>query len=307
MKTGKNSTTPAKNLSRPDREGFLVPDQEKQDLRQFGQHLRRERELRGISLEEVAQVTRINQRYLTAIEEGREEILPAVPFVKGFISAYAKHIGLNPEEALGFYDEVRENRAPEGKSAPPEPAPRKRGRRVLAWSLGAGLLLVLAGGILAYRISRRETAENVPALVTAPVQTAPPAAPSLTAPGPAPGGESVPAASAPPPTASAASPGEVGVNLLLQAADKSWVYAVIDEQNVKDFFLKPGERSELKARREIKLTLGNAGGVAVSFNGKKIENLGKSREVKRDILFTWDAVRGPEVRDPFTRSEEPPR
>jgi cytoskeletal protein RodZ len=69
----------------------------------FGEELRRERELRQISLREVAQVTKINIRYLEAIERNDFAYLPGGLFNRGFVRAYCRHIGVDPEVMVNAY------------------------------------------------------------------------------------------------------------------------------------------------------------------------------------------------------------
>lgn len=71
----------------------------------FGSYLKHERELRGISLDEIAQSTKISIRFLRALEESRFEDLPGKVFVKGFIRSYGQVIGSNVDELLAAYDE----------------------------------------------------------------------------------------------------------------------------------------------------------------------------------------------------------
>jgi cytoskeleton protein RodZ len=72
----------------------------------LGEYLKRERELRQISLEEVAEGTKIAIYRLRAMESDRWENLPAEIFVKGFIKSYAEFIGLVPEEVILRYQEI---------------------------------------------------------------------------------------------------------------------------------------------------------------------------------------------------------
>ncbi len=71
----------------------------------IGEYLKRERELRQISLEEVSQGTKISINRLKAIEMDRLDELPAEIFVRGFIKSYAEFIGLVPEDVLLRYQE----------------------------------------------------------------------------------------------------------------------------------------------------------------------------------------------------------
>jgi len=68
----------------------------------FGEELRRERQIRGISLEEISSATKISVRLLTALEDSDVGRLPAPAFTRGFIRAYALHVGIDPDEWSGF-------------------------------------------------------------------------------------------------------------------------------------------------------------------------------------------------------------
>jgi transcriptional regulator with XRE-family HTH domain len=69
----------------------------------FGDKFRKAREKKNISLDDVSNVTKISSRMLQAIEQERFDQLPGGVFNKGFIRAYAKHLGLNDEEAVADY------------------------------------------------------------------------------------------------------------------------------------------------------------------------------------------------------------
>jgi cytoskeletal protein RodZ len=69
----------------------------------FGEKFREERERRGITLDDVSNVTKISSRMLQAIEQERFDVLPGGVFNKGFIRAYAKTLGFNTEEAISEY------------------------------------------------------------------------------------------------------------------------------------------------------------------------------------------------------------
>ncbi|MFQ5702361.1 MAG: helix-turn-helix domain-containing protein, partial [Acidobacteriota bacterium] len=69
----------------------------------FGEELRRERELRDISLKEISEATKISTRFLQALEEDDFAILPGGIFNRGFIRAYARFIGIDGEEMVNAY------------------------------------------------------------------------------------------------------------------------------------------------------------------------------------------------------------
>jgi hypothetical protein len=69
----------------------------------FGETLRQQRELREISLRQVSEATKINIRYLEALEQNHFDVLPGGLFNKGFIRAYAKYVGLDGEAMVTSY------------------------------------------------------------------------------------------------------------------------------------------------------------------------------------------------------------
>ena len=69
----------------------------------FGERLRREREMRKISLEEIAAVTKIGTRLLRALEDEQFDQLPGGIFNKGYVRAYAKYVGIDEEQAVADY------------------------------------------------------------------------------------------------------------------------------------------------------------------------------------------------------------
>jgi len=88
----------------------------------FGGELRRERELRQISLREIAEATKVNLRYLEAMERNDFEHLPGGVFNRGFVRAYAQFIGIDPEAMVNAY--LLEEQAQVAQPAdPPAPAP----------------------------------------------------------------------------------------------------------------------------------------------------------------------------------------
>jgi cytoskeletal protein RodZ len=107
---------------------------------EFGKYLSQQRELRGLSRDEVSRVTKISPSLIAALEEGQMERLPARVFVLNYIRAYATVIGLAPEEAVLRYEEV--------DKATPEPSPvvLERERRRRAWIILCVVLGVLGMG-----------------------------------------------------------------------------------------------------------------------------------------------------------------
>ncbi|MHB1846847.1 MAG: helix-turn-helix domain-containing protein [Deltaproteobacteria bacterium] len=117
----------------------------------FGRYLVQERELRALSREEVARVTRLSPGAIAALEEDRFETLPAEVFTIGYIRSYAACIGLDANEAVLRYQESRQGSAPAASDGPAVPPASSKVRRVRlpGWAIagalgfGAGLFAAL--------------------------------------------------------------------------------------------------------------------------------------------------------------------
>jgi len=79
------------------------------DQKEFftGEFLRQVREFPKISLNEIADKTRVGKNYLRAIEEENLEVFPALVYLKGFLKQYSSYIGLNPEKVIAGYVKLR--------------------------------------------------------------------------------------------------------------------------------------------------------------------------------------------------------
>lgn len=71
----------------------------------LGETLRYERQKRGVTLNEIHRVTKIKIENLTALEEGRHDLLPAPIFVRGFIKAICQYLELPAHKLLPLYDQ----------------------------------------------------------------------------------------------------------------------------------------------------------------------------------------------------------
>src|SRR6266478_2141929 len=100
----------------------------------FGERLKRERELRGVSRDEICTATRIGTRFLEALETEQWGILPGGIFNRGFVRAVARFLGLDEDKLLAEYDLARGDQAPEFVS------PDNRIPQTSKWHL-AGLVL----------------------------------------------------------------------------------------------------------------------------------------------------------------------
>jgi flagellar biosynthesis protein FlhG len=76
-----------------------------------GSRLERMRVRRGIELDEIAGVTKVNPSYLRFIEEERFDDLPAAVYVRGFVKCYARCLGLDPDQVARSYMRRYEERS----------------------------------------------------------------------------------------------------------------------------------------------------------------------------------------------------
>jgi len=147
----------------------------------FGERLRKEREQRGITLDDIALTTKIGTRLLRALEEEKFDQLPGGIFNKGFIRAYARHVGIDEEQAIADYMSAAGGSGPsvtadaqdaaEPPERNPEPAPGPRiqlvreGRRrdtvrEIPWGLLAAALLLIALAFASWSYYHREQRVN---------------------------------------------------------------------------------------------------------------------------------------------------
>jgi cytoskeleton protein RodZ len=235
----------------------------------FGENLRRERELRGVSLREIADATKISVRFLRALEDDRIDLLPGGLFPKAFVRQYARHLGLDAERYVAEFLYVAVERPPSAPVPAFDPRPLPRGLIFFGVVVAAGLVLSWKLGGLPERAAR-----HAPVAAESPM-------PTTNAP------ESSEGVS--PPLATAVSTPD-GLVLTLKAQQDCWVEARADGQTVLNRVLAGGETATLEAHGQIVLSVGNAGGLAFRVNDRPGVPLGKSGEVKRNIVITRDNI-----------------
>lgn len=244
----------------------------------FGENLRRERELRGISLREIAEATKISVRFLQALEQDRVDVLPGGLFRRTFVRQYAKHVGLDADRLVAEFLYAHGD----------EPSEARATRRGMAIPQGAVTALVVAL-LLAWlafpRAPQAKRAEETASVPSAPPSLAPreyvypPAAPT-----PEPQAKSV---AATPPAET-----DQGLTLTLSARQNCWVSVTVDGQTVLNRVLNEGESQTVEAQGEIVLSVGNAGGLSFRVNDRPGVPLGKAGEVKKGIVITRQNLPG---------------
>ena len=109
---------------------------------QFGRYLQVQRELRGLSVDDVARQTKIPPTLIGALEAGQSERFPERIFVLNYIRSYANSVGLSPDDAVNRFHEIPES--PKAEHFDPhalEVARRERASNIM-WTAIAGIVVV---------------------------------------------------------------------------------------------------------------------------------------------------------------------
>jgi transcriptional regulator with XRE-family HTH domain len=283
-----------------------MPDQEPQPqggasaLASFGEDLRREREIRGISLKEIADATKISKRFLEALERNDHKTLPAPVFTRGFVREYARYVGLNVEDMVNRYNFASANddriekppqveryaRVPP-RDISPKPAP-KRGippayAKVDANVIAVVFIVAALAGVAWWAIQHKRRTDAAEAAV--PIHVA--------------------AAKAPIPV-SVAEPRPVDddavLRMIIEADAGSWVELHADGERVFFGDINAGTRQEFTARDEFRFTrIGNAAGLKITINGVPVPRLGEEGEVLKKRVFDRAALKNLRGEEPLSQ------
>jgi cytoskeleton protein RodZ len=278
--------------------------------RDIGAHLREARERAGITLRAIATSTKISVPTLEALERNDVGRLPGGIFIRAFVRAYAKEVGLDPEDAVRRFVARFPEAAVEESPARYEANSEKidvdeqpgAGRlwRVVGWSLPLVLVIVYFGfgGRLSWLREQvqpaapraDQQAEQAPPAPAAPVLTTPAAigSPEPSSAMPAGGAEGVaaPAVNTAPRAGearagdtSAAIAGDGRFQLTLTPRGRCWVTVRSNGKVVFSATMNAGERQDLVLDGDVSLTLGNAGVMGVALDGQPARSLGGEGQV----------------------------
>jgi cytoskeleton protein RodZ len=244
----------------------------------IGRYLKSERELRKISLKEVAKNTKVKEHLLKAIEEDQYVSLLSPTYVKGFLLSYAKYIGLDPNDVLLRYESSLK-----GKSVTqPEALPKKKilWNMKYLWIIGGVIVVSFFASYFLFLHPSKPPMESIS--VQPQVEETLPSPPQKIG--------------------TASTPGEQLFSLQLKAVEETWVRIQIDGQSQNEMTLKRGESTSHQALKRIHLLVGNAGGLDIIFKGKSLERFGKSGEVV-DLVFTPQGVETQRLEKPNPKPE----
>ena len=241
-------------------------------MEQFGESLRRERELRGITLTELARATKISPRNLTALEESDFSELPGGVISRGFVRSVSRYMNLDADFWVGEYIQASQD-APKVTGRPA----RLRGFDPQAFGnrpLTVVLLLILFGvGALGihYLQGRRASEAAAPRNVNgsrsaqADARTTRPALSQAD-------GDGVLVVRA------------SELRLQIDTLQDAWVQVISDGSIVHEGVLPQRESRTVVALSRIELTTRNASAVVLTLNGETLAPLGFPGETKSITL-----------------------
>jgi cytoskeleton protein RodZ len=259
----------------------------------FGDKLRREREMRGITLAEMSESTKISTRHLESLEKEEFGSLPGGVFNKGFVRAYAHFLGIDEDEAVADYAALANEAAPAEDKFPldihEEPNRElnpKKSNFPMIFAIAA-LVGVLIGYSAWSKNKKLHTGiqETVSAATTVTQEPLPLAAAKQQPTSPQ--SSQVPTAknvSADVPAPVKAKP-ESTFSVLIKAKEDSWISVIADGKTVAQGVLTQNRHKLIRAAKEITLRTGNAGGIEISHNGKALGPIGNESET-RTLMFT---------------------
>jgi len=218
----------------------------------FGERLKREREMREVSLEELTKATRISTRFLLALENEDWEKLPGGVFGHGFVRTIARYLGLDEESLLGEYDMARGGQALAEPAKPEEriPSPPK-------WLPTAAVVVVLLIVIALFYAGRygwRRYAAHRAAKQSAV--------------------SSSPAATSQNNSSPGATLADSSLDLSVSTSAATRVRVMADGKPLFDTELPAGETRHFSAKQQFEVTAGDSSAVLLELNGQAMPPLG---------------------------------
>jgi cytoskeleton protein RodZ len=236
-----------------------------------GQELKRERELRDISLKEIADSTKINIRFLRALENDQLDFLPGKFFTKGIIRTYADYIGLESDKILDLhYENIRREEQKEearNKPGPEKETAAENHKAIKPIVVIISILLTLFIIALVFK-DQLFPAKNIQIVIPSQTEILP--SPAMDA---------------------LAYIEMQGIYLDIFFEELTWMRLYADEELILDGLQPPGKQTAVHASSLIRIHTGNAGGFSFFINGQPGKSLGKPGEVVHDIRMNPDNLK----------------
>ncbi len=236
----------------------------------FGERLKRERELREVTLKEVSNATRISERFLQALEDEDWAKLPGGVFGRGFVRTIGRYLGLSEESLLAEYDLARGENASSASVKPEEriPSPPKWIPVVAVLVILLFLAGIVAGGVYAWRKWKtHRLAKQSQATLTQPQTTSATLAANVAAP---------------------LSNSAVPLQLSVSTSAATHVRVLSDGNAVLDVDLAAGENRHFTASHEFDVSASDSSAVLLELNGAMMQPIGTPGSYGRMVLSAKD-------------------
>jgi cytoskeletal protein RodZ len=255
------------------------------DLLEFGEELKKLRLDKQVSLMDISFSTRINIKFLEAIEAGKFSILPQT-YVRAFLREYGEAIGMGSGEILQKYDALREPQSspvrrepvpsPHSNPAPSvrtsEPKEQKISMAFKKNVLFAGVLLAAVAFVFILRtptVKSPEATQEVPFDAVVKESEASTFKPDTLA------------SVVIPPTVVRAD----SLHLEMATTDTVWISILVDGKKSLVYLFPPNRKRTFSAKDQFSITMGNAGGASFKLNGRDLGALGRRGAVIRNVLI----------------------
>jgi len=138
-----------------------------------GKFLKKERERRNVSLEEISKFTKIREHHLKAIEEDKYELLPPTLYIKGYLNGYAKYLALDPKDiVLQYQNYLKSLEPPEPVAVQQQvPSPKKSLRPWFLFSLI--FVFIFLTGLFIFNPMRQSSVEKSKPILPSSVSPSP--------------------------------------------------------------------------------------------------------------------------------------
>jgi len=257
-----------------------------------GAVLRKAREEKGLSYQEVEDSIKIRVRYLEALENENYGILPGTTYTRGFLRTYAKHLGINPQEIIDNYNASLVKEAESEIQPPLSPIPSNQVwfRPIVLAGMAILAVIIVVGIIFVSNLGNKSGTSHYTPI---PLPTAPKVSDQNTADSGT--GQNTNTAgqeqNAGQPSQQQAEQYEGIVAELTFTAD-CWVVVNVDGKQALSGTIPAGTTQTLQADNQIEFTsIGNAGGLSLKVNGHTVPPLGKTGDVLQNYIIDENKVK----------------
>ncbi|NJL84128.1 MAG: helix-turn-helix domain-containing protein [Chloroflexaceae bacterium] len=250
---------------------------QRESLEALGTRLRGAREAKGLSLEKIAQQTLIQLRLLRAIEQGDLDTLPEPVYIRNLLKQFANALGLDGAEIASAFPvqiEAQSRRSPVWAALP---LPLLQLRPIHLYVIYVIVVILSVRGLsnLLRNYPEQFSHTDLPSLTVTDDSLKAPLSSSTK---PAASNSTQPASATEKP------PSDRPVTITVKLQAECWLRVVADGKPVFEGLLPKGTQRTWEAEQEITIRAGNAGGVLVTYNNEKAEQLGEPNQV-REVTY----------------------